>query len=50
MDGFCDPKTIVKTAHRMGHRAVAVTDHGVVQGFPEAMLATDDIRKERPGF
>ena len=30
MDGFCDPKTIVKTAHRMGHRAVAVTDHGVV--------------------
>ena len=50
MDGFCDPKTIVKTAHRMGHRAVAVTDHGVVQGFPEAMLATDDIRKKDPDF
>lgn len=50
MDGFCDPGEIVRTAHRMGHKAIAITDHGVVQGFPEAMLAADAIRKEDPDF
>ena len=50
MDGFCDPKAAVKMAHRMGHRAVAITDHGVVQGYPEAMLAVDDIHKKDPDF
>ena len=50
MDGFCDPKAIVNLAHRMGHRAVAITDHGVVQGYPEAMLAVDDIHKKDPDF
>ncbi len=50
MDGFCDPGAAVRLAHRLGHRAVAVTDHGVVQGYPEAMLAADDIRKKDPDF
>lgn len=50
MDGFCDPGEIVRTAYRMGHRAIAITDHGVVQGFPEAMLAADAIRKSDPDF
>ena len=50
MDGFCDPGEIVRTAHRMGHRAIAITDPGVVQGFPEAMLAADAIRKNDPDF
>lgn len=50
MDGFCDPGEIVRTAHRMGHRAVAITDHGVAQGYPEAMLAADSIRKNDPDF
>ena len=50
MDGFCDTKQAVKTAHRMGHRAIAITDHGVAQGFPDAMLATDDIHKSDPDF
>lgn len=50
MDGFCDTKAAVKMAHRMGHRAVAITDHGVVQGYPEAMLATDAIHKTDPDF
>lgn len=50
MDGFCDPGEIVRTAHQMGHRAIAITDHGVVQGFPEAMLAADAIRKSDPDF
>lgn len=50
MDGFCDPAEVVSTAHRMGHRAVAITDHGVVQGFPPAMLAADAIHKKDPDF
>ena len=50
MDGFCDPGGIVKLAHRMGHPAVAITDHGVCQGYPEAMLATDEIHKTDPDF
>ena len=50
MDGFCDPGEIVRTAHRMGHKAIAITDHGVVQGYPEAMLAADAIQKNDPDF
>ena len=45
MDAFCDPGGIVKLAHRMGHPAIAITDHGVCQGYPEAMLATDEMAK-----
>ncbi len=50
MDGFCDPGGIVKLAHRMGHRAIAITDHGVCQGYPEAMAAADAIHKNDPYF
>ena len=50
MDAFCDPGGIVKLAHRMGHPAIAITDHGVCQGYPEAMLATDEIHKSDPDF
>lgn len=50
MDGFCDPGGIVNLAHRMGHRAIAITDHGVCQGYPEAMAAADSIHKSDPYF
>ncbi len=50
MDAFCDTKAIVNLAHKMGHRGVAITDHGVTQAFPEAMLAADAIRKKNPDF
>ena len=50
MDGFCDSGKIVRLAHRMGHRAIAITDHGVCQGYPEAMLATDEIHGQDPNF
>mgnify|MGYP004648225013 CR=1 FL=1 len=39
MDGMTDVKTLVSTAAKWGHRAVAVTDHGNVQAFPDAAKA-----------
>ncbi|MBE3590207.1 MAG: PolC-type DNA polymerase III [Firmicutes bacterium] len=36
MDGLADVERLVERAARWGHRAVGVTDHGVVQAFPEA--------------
>ena len=41
MDALIPPDVAVKTAKKWGHPAVAITDHGNVQGFPEAMLAAD---------
>lgn len=41
MDALIPPDVAVKTAQAWGHSAVAITDHGNVQGFPEAMLAAD---------
>ncbi len=35
-DGVCAPKAIVAKAAEFGQTAVAITDHGVVQAFPEA--------------
>ncbi len=41
MDGLIPPDVAVKTAYEWGHRAVAITDHGNVQGYQEAMLVAD---------
>ncbi len=38
MDGLTDVKKYIDTAVRWGHRALAITDSGVVQAFPEAMM------------
>ena len=45
MDGVSSPGDIVKAAYTMGHKAVAITDHLCLQGFHEAKVAYDDIKK-----
>ena len=40
LDGVRDVWDIIKQAGQWGHEAVAITDHGVVQAFPEAYEAS----------
>lgn len=47
MDGVSDAKAIIERARAWGHQAIAITDHGDVQGFTEASHAVkgkDDIK------
>ena len=44
MDGVCSAAVLVKQAFVWGHKAIAVTDHGNVQAFPEVMDAVEQIR------
>lgn len=44
MDGLTDTAAAVQTAARWGHKAIAITDHGVAQSFPDAMHAQQKLR------
>ena len=46
MDGVSEAKAIVKRAYSWGHPAIAITDHGVVQSFPDANHVWEDLWKE----
>lgn len=46
MDALITPAQLVNTAIRWGHKAIAVTDHGNVQAFPEVMLALEKSKNE----
>ncbi len=45
MDGVSEAKDIVKRAYQWGHPAIAITDHGVVQAFPDANHVWEDLWK-----
>ena len=45
MDGVSEAKDIVKRAYKWGHPAIAITDHGVVQSFPDANHVWEDLWK-----
>lgn len=46
MDGVSEAKDLVKRAYQWGHPAIAITDHGDVQSFPDANHVIEDIDRE----
>ena len=48
MDGVSFPKDVVKAAYKMGHKAVAITDHACVQAYHEAFMTYKDLKKANP--
>ena len=50
MDAVSSAKDLIKRAAKWGHSALAITDHGVAQAFPDAHNAASDVSTEEKEF
>ena len=48
MDGVSEVQDIVRRAHDWGHPAIAITDHGTAQAFPDANHFIEKLDKDDP--